>query len=374
MTSTGTHDDSSKTPNTGGEGGGEAGGGGGGSAAQSPPTATSGIAVPPELRHQALARLLGGGSTVPDTTIQSFLDQAPDLGIDLALLAAAVRGDGPSAQVRQVCLPVVGAGRTVMLFVSGGVGGGPPEASAERAAAIREGVRLATEAYGERAHLAQALAQPRERWAAASFEAAGLERLTILSYLARTLQPRDAEGSLAPGNPVKAPEKAAWPGAITVHAMDGSASDEARLRQALDASYEDTMDCPELAGLRTIEDIVAAHRDVGEFDPALWWIIERDSTPLGCLLLNRCPAQTCVELVYIGVAPALRGLGLGRLLLRRAITAASPHGRELRCAVDERNTPARHMYTALGFRETERRVAYVALVQDMLGKQGKSRA
>ncbi len=362
MVSTGMHSDSSETPNTAPSGPGSS---------HTGPRARS-LAASPALRHEALARLLGGGSPVSDATIRTFLEQAPELGIDLALLAAAVRGNGPSTQVRQVCLPVVGAGRTVMLFVSGGVGGGPPEASVERAAAIREGVRLAAETYGDRAHLAQALAQPRERWAAASFEAAGLTRLTILAYLARTLQPRDAEGSLAAGAPVKAPDKAAWPDTITVRAMDGSAADEARLRHALDASYEGTMDCPELAGLRTIEDIVAAHRDVGEFDPALWWLVERDGTPLGCVLQNRCPAQSCVELVYIGIAPALRGLGLGRLLLRRAITAASPHGRELRCAVDERNAPARQMYAALGFRETERRVAYVALVRDMLEKQGDS--
>lgn len=364
MASTDPHNDPDETPNT----------GPGTAGARSPDSATRGDAVPPELRHQALARLLGGGSHVPDATIRNFLAQAPELGIDLNLLAAAFRGSGSRAEVRQVCLPVVGAGRTVMLFVSGGLGGGPREASAERAVAIREGIHLAAKTYGERAHLAQALAQPRERWASASFEAAGLARLTMLHYLARSLHRHDAEGPPTAGSPVGAPAGSTWPNKVEVRALDGSASDECRLRRALEASYEDTMDCPELAGMRSIEDIVAAHRDVGEYDPSLWWIIERRDTPLGCVLLNRCPAQACVELVYIGIAPALRGLGLGQLLLRRAIATASPHGRELRCAVDERNTPARQMYTAMGFRETERRVAYVALVQEILEKQGKSRA
>lgn len=338
------------------------------------PHAAQGIPVSPEMQRDALRKLLGGGGSVSDAVIRNFLDQAPALGIDLRLLAAAVDHAKGTPQIRQVCLPVVGAGRTVMLFLSGGAGGGPPHASHDRTIAIREAVRLTRELHGERAHLLQALAQPRERWAQASFEGAGLKRLTDLYYLAYALQIRQAAGDVSAGGPVKPADDQAWPPGVSVHAMDDSEASETALRRALDASYENTLDCPELAGMRTMEDIVAAHRDVGEYDPALWWIVEHEGTPAGSVLLNRCPAQSCVELVYIGISPALRNLGLGRMLLHRAIAAASPHGRELRCAVDARNTPAQRMYTSLGFRETERRVAYVALVQDVLGKQGNSRA
>lgn len=333
-----------------------------------------GIPVPDGLQREALVRLLGGGSSVPDATVQNFIEQAPTFGIDLTLLAAAVSQPDDTHQVRQVCLPVIGAGRTVMLFVSGGVGGGPPDASRDRAAAIREAVRLASQGYGAKAHLIQALAQPRERWAAASFEMAGLRRLTDLYYLAKSLQIRESARTVAAGKAVKPLDDASWPAGISVRAMDSSPEAERDLRRALEASYEDTLDCPELAGMRTLDDIIDAHRDVGTFDPALWWLVEREGTPAGCVLLNRCPAQSCVELVYVGISPAVRGLGLGRLLLQRAIAASSPHGRELRCAVDARNAPARRLYSALGFRETERRVAYVALTQDVLGKQGNLRA
>ena len=333
-----------------------------------------GMPVPPELQREALVRLLGGGTSVPDATVQNFLEQAPTFGIDLTLLAAAVSLRKDIHEVRQVCLPVIGAGRTVMLFVSGGVGGGPPEASRDRATAIREAVRLASHGYGAKAHLIQALAQPRERWAAASFEMAGLKRLTDLYYLAKSLQIRESAGEVAAGTPIQPLNDSAWPAGISVRAMDGSPEAERDLRRALEASYEDTLDCPELAGMRTLDDIIAAHRDVGTFDPALWWLVEREGMLEGCVLLNKCPAQSCVELVYVGISPSVRGLGLGRMLLQRAIAASSAHGRELRCAVDARNAPARRLYAALGFRETERRVAYVALTQDVLGKQGNLRA
>ena len=49
-----------------------------------------GMPVPPELQREALVRLLGGGTSVPDATVQNFLEQAPTFGIDLTLFAAAV--------------------------------------------------------------------------------------------------------------------------------------------------------------------------------------------------------------------------------------------------------------------------------------------
>lgn len=329
-----------------------------------------GIAVPPELHRSAVGVLLGGGGTAPTAAVRNFLTQAPDLGIDLNLLAAAVDADDPEQTIRQVCLSVVGPGRTLMLFVSGGLGGGPPDTALLRATAIRTAVQLACAAHGAEIHLVQALTHPRERWAMTAYEAAGLHRLAELHYIARTLQPRDAGPEPRPGETIDAPD---WPPGIVVRAMGTSHEDEAALRVALEASYEDTQDCPELAGMRSLDDIVAAHRGVGEYDPALWWLVEHRGTPCGGVLLNRCPAQSCVELVYIGVAPHIRGLGLGRMLLQRAIAAVSAQGRELRCAVDARNTPARTMYKSLGFRETERRVAYVALARDVLKKQGNSR-
>ena len=41
-------------------------------------------------------------------------------------------------------------------------------------------------------------------------------------------------------------------------------------------------------------------------------VLRDQGAPAGCMLLNRCPEQRVVELVYIGLAPGLRGRGLSR--------------------------------------------------------------
>ena len=95
------------------------------------------------------------------------------------------------------------------------------------------------------------------------------------------------------------------------------------LIEALDKSYEDTLDCPELCGVRTTEDVLASHKATGDFDPEHWWLVQLDGRPEGCVLMSRCPDQGALELVYLGLSTALRGRGLGRLLLDRAIRSAS---------------------------------------------------
>jgi ribosomal protein S18 acetylase RimI-like enzyme len=52
--------------------------------------------------------------------------------------------------------------------------------------------------------------------------------------------------------------------------------------------------------------------------------------------------------------------------MESAIGAAAGLERELRCAVDSRNAPARRMYERLGFREVGRRIAFIAQVSELL--------
>lgn len=321
----------------------------------------------PELRHAAVARLLGRGNRLPPETVDRFIRQGPDLGINLDLIAVTPADASPET-VSEVCLPVLGAGRTVMLFVSGSRASTGNSQNADRAAAIRQAVRLA--ARHRPVHLVQALIEPKEDWAARAFLDAGLRRLAELLYLSRPLRFGEAVKGLITDDAVARPGANPWPGGISVRPLRPGPTDDQPLADALQASYQDTLDCPELAGMRDTDDIIAAHRAVGQYDPALWWLVERDDRPAGCVLLNRCPAHQaadpCVELVYIGLSPTVRGLGLGEALLRTAIAAAANLERELRCAVDVRNTPARRVYERLGFRETGRRVAFVALARDLV--------
>jgi ribosomal-protein-alanine N-acetyltransferase len=66
-----------------------------------------------------------------------------------------------------------------------------------------------------------------------------------------------------------------------------------------------------------------------------------------------------VEVLAMGVAPSLRGRGLGRWLLRTALRQAALQG--ARCAfleVRPSNQPARGLYASSGFVENGRRAAY----------------
>jgi GNAT superfamily N-acetyltransferase len=115
-----------------------------------------------------------------------------------------------------------------------------------------------------------------------------------------------------------------------------------------------------LCGLRATRDVIASHMATGEFSPHRWWLLRAGGSPEGCCLLNHCPANRAVELVYLGISPGLRGRGLSRRLLEHALARAdAPDAREITCAVDTRNTPAVRLYHAMGFRSFGSRAGFV---------------
>ena len=80
-----------------------------------------------------------------------------------------------------------------------------------------------------------------------------------------------------------------------------------RTRDMPARSYLDTLDCPALCGLRTTADVLESHKHAGAWDPAIWWIIQREGRPEGCMLLSETAEHDAVELVYIGLGPEARG-------------------------------------------------------------------
>jgi len=67
----------------------------------------------------------------------------------------------------------------------------------------------------------------------------------------------------------------------------------------------------------------------------------------------------------IFILPAHRGRGLGRAALDLAITSARSHGiRVLLLEVEARNDRAYHLYTAIGFTDTKRRLLRLDLAGD----------
>jgi GNAT superfamily N-acetyltransferase len=138
------------------------------------------------------------------------------------------------------------------------------------------------------------------------------------------------------------------------------ATNRERLAQIVEATYEATLDCPRLDGVRKTEDVLAGYRSAGVFDPA-WWLIARHADrDVGCLLLADQPRQGSMELLYMGLIRGTRGQGWGRQLARHAQWLARQAGRtRLVLAVDALNTPALRTYAAVGFDAWQQRRLYV---------------
>lgn len=330
-------------------------------------TAISAELIPPELWAAAGSRLVG--QSLPDVEIagQRLVDAAPEVGLDFNLCWGVIDPNANAKpRVRQACLGVLSEGRTGMMFLSepprNGDPGGAARGAAERAACIEAACAGLLARFPGRVQLAQALPDPAEAWALSAYKRAGFTHITTLHSLRRPAVVRmDAK---LRGLMVLAPAHS-WPKGVRVARADEVGTDADRLLlQALEATYEQTLDCPELCGMRTTEDVLASHKAAGTFDPALWWLLELDGKPEGCCLITASPAQRALELVYLGLSPRVRGLGLGKRLLALGIAHSTAHHRAwpVHCAVDQRNAPARKLYERFGFEETGRREALVRVL------------
>jgi GNAT superfamily N-acetyltransferase len=126
-------------------------------------------------------------------------------------------------------------------------------------------------------------------------------------------------------------------------------------------TYEESLDCPVLCGLRELSDVLASHRASGVFSPETWWIAYISGRAAGCVLVNGSgTGAEDMDLVYMGVVRDFRGRGLGRAMVRRAAGWARRHRRAaLTVAVDALNVYAKAIYDRQGFRQTVRRLAYM---------------
>lgn len=321
---------------------------------------TAAIALPVSLRLSAARRMVDASAGPIDESASRFLTAAPDHGIDLDLFWGVL---GPDGEVAEACLAVIGAGRTAMLFVSrpsDSPRGGSPEARAARdarAECVRAACAGLEARFSRRLAIAQGLPEPAEPWAAEAFESAGFRPVGELAYLSRPVRPADS--ALAVRTP--------WPQGVAVRAIRTLArgsDDRRQLAEAMERSYEGTLDCPELCGLRETEDVIDSHQATGRWTGALWRLVTLDGRPEGCALLNPTPALRSVELVYLGLGPRLRGRGVGERLLRDALAMTATRRKRdcadaITCAVDRRNVPALALYRRLGFTEVSARLAFV---------------
>ena len=296
----------------------------------------------------AAERLVEASGRKGTIAAREFLNAAKRHGISLDNMWCTIDRDPQedgAPRVRHTCLAVPGEGATLMLFTSE-----PTEESLDEVSAVIDTVCRSSKA----GLLAQTLLRPDELLAHKAFVSASFIDVGTLEYLQRprpTKQESEAwtfeNGDLGDGVTIRtAPE-----------------GDDSELLEALERTYTETLDCPELCGLRETRDVIASHRSSGSFDPAYWWLIDVDREPLGAMLFNPNPEQDAVELVYMGIAPEIRGRGIAGRALRYAMSkCAARNERLISCAVDTRNAPARALYEKHGFRRTHTRFALVRKV------------
>lgn len=309
-----------------------------------------------ELQLPGATRLVS--QTLPDRELaaRKLLANGSQHGIDFGLMFGTVDAAQPRLidRVRQVCLMVPGSGRTAMFFLSepapGGDPGGNAVAYGERVASIAAACGYAERELAASIRLFQALPEPGETWLIGAYLGAGFSQISELEYLRR---PRHWLRKVKP--------RTLPAGLRFVSVAEVNERDRSRvLITALERTYVQTLDCPELCGMRDAADVLDSHLKTGHFDPKLWTMAMLDGEPQGCLLLSRVPEQRACELVYLGIAPLLRGMGVASGLLAHGLELPLGDGVDsITCAVDGRNNPAKALYDRFGFRPFGRRIALV---------------
>src|SRR6266540_4955784 len=205
------------------------------------------------------------------------------------------------------------------------------------------------------ARLAQCLLAPDEVFLAAPLIRNDFRHVTALWYLRH-------EGEVPP-------DCLGTPSRLVFQSYDEA--DRDLFHDTLLRSYEGTLDCPEVAGLRTLDDILTGHKAQGVFNPSLWWLGLEGERPVGVLLATELPEVSGWEVAYVGVVPEARRRGFGReLVLKVLLEARAAEVAELVLTVDGRNHPAWGLYRSLGFEAFDKREVFLALWDHVSTCQG----
>jgi ribosomal protein S18 acetylase RimI-like enzyme len=199
-------------------------------------------------------------------------------------------------------------------------------------------------AFREGSILLQIMTEPADTDRQSFCHNAGFSKLTDLVYLARSCHNHEPPSTLSPD----------------IRWIPYEDQHHALLKSVIAQTYKDSLDCPELENLRSMEDIVIGHKAAGLFDPRWWHILFFQNTPAGVLLLTPLRSGNAMEITYMGLCPAFRKKGLGNTLVRQAIYYTSQsHVDNLILAVDCRNLPAYSLYTGNGFNPFLRRTVLI---------------
>jgi mycothiol synthase len=195
---------------------------------------------------------------------------------------------------------------------------------------------------GRGTKLAEALVSPRDVPYIRPLVRRGFRPVTRLHYLQHLL------ASVPPGS------------ASRVRLITYAQENREVFHNTLLRTYEATLDCPELNGVRTIDEIIAGHIGQGNFRPERWWLAFEAERPVALAMVTEVPDTKAWDLSYLGVVPEARRRGLGRELARHVLDVAqSSRAPKVILAVDTRNQPALQLYSDLGFLSVDFREVYL---------------
>jgi len=196
------------------------------------------------------------------------------------------------------------------------------------------------------AKLGQSLLRPEEAILATPLERNGFQHITSLWYLRHALN-LTTEILLAA-------ERLTYES----YAM----GDRQLFQRTLMRTYEGTLDCPEVNGVRSVEEIIEGHQAQGVHDPAIWWLALDQGQPAGVLLLTDTPDCNAWDVSYVGVVPEARRRGHGREMMVKALReAARAETSQLTLSIDTRNQLAWELYRQLHFEPFDQREVYLAI-------------
>lgn len=292
--------------------------------------------------RQALALLLTGRTRRADAAVDQFLFFMRQQNVLLDHLWTIGRGNQP----QYAAMIVINPGRTAMIFAS-------PALSGWQGPVVTQLVnRIVEDLDSSQVTMVQALLDPVQEQEAAALLAADFQRLATLAYLQRRTAASHRAGQVGPVDFDRL--------GLRIAHWSQDAATRQLFEQAILDSYEQTLDCPGLLGVRSIQDIILGHQATGVFDANLWSVCLHGQTPAAVVLLSDLPGQCSLELVYLGVSLPFRGSGLGRKLMQHALVTAEARGAQsMVLAVDEHNTPAMSLYRSLGFHSTARKQALI---------------
>ncbi|MEL7237660.1 MAG: GNAT family N-acetyltransferase [Planctomycetota bacterium] len=301
-----------------------------------------GVPVEPADAVASLRLLLGtSGKLASQETAEQFYRYAAGRGLDLGRMRRRGLPDRPDF----AALTVPSPGRSALLLVPHTLSRGVASHDRELVALVDTVCR---DQFADGTDLLQCLLPTNSHAVVDLLTRCEFRLLTTLVYLTRTVR--------------RAPRKLALPAGYHTEAYGPNT--HALFAEAIDRSYIDSLDCPELTGRREVEDVIAGHKAAGEFHPSLWSVLVETETnrPVGVLLLAGMgnAASEGIELVYLALVPEARGKGLGHVLLGHAeAVAARSASKQLALAVDGRNTPALSLYRKHKLREAQSRLALV---------------